>query len=45
MMVMGNLGVTIFQTKKPYIENELLHVHHFIILLKCVIKSVSSTYV
>lgn len=37
-MVMGNFEVTIFQTKEPYIENKLFYVHHFIILLKCVIK-------
>lgn len=30
---MGNFEVTIFQTKKPYIENELFYVHHFVILL------------
>lgn len=45
MMVMGNFEVTIFQTLEPYIENELLYVHHFIILLKCVITSVASTCV
>lgn len=30
---MGNFEVTIFHTKKPYIENELFYVHHFVILL------------
>lgn len=45
MMVMGNFEVTIFQTLEAFVENELLYVHHFFILLKCVIESVASTSV
>lgn len=40
MMALGRFGVTIFQTKEPWIENELLYIHHFIIVLKYVIQSV-----